>query len=528
MPPLSLGDSDFSNLRQKGKIYVDKTGLVYKLAKSDNKILLIRPRRFGKSLLVSTFYSLFKFGLRDFSNLEIERLWNDDGTYAVLYLDFSQVKNFDDSVDFEHKLSSYLLRYMKLNGFLNEIPTTPCNGIEIFTDWLATQSNNSVVLLVDEYDGPLTSCLSHLDTFQKVRKKLATFYSCIKRYSGIFRFVFLTGITKFGNAGIFSELNSFDDISLVQEFGDIAGYTLEEIKVYFGPYIKQSAITLNITEHELIHELVDNYNGFCFEETASKKVFAPWSVLNFFNRPTRGFRNYWFESGGQPSVLLEYVQEHALIDPAKYAEEKTIVATELSTAVSSNKLDEKALLVQTGYLTIKRSDQDGILYLGYPNREVAKSMALLCLGRLLGGKTLSQVDAGDILRLLATRDVDNFIKRINNAFLSLDFSRYFIKDEMSCEGAFLMVLQGSGVSAKLETHNALGKSDIEFSVEDSHWVIELKFARREEQISKKLLEGIEQVKGRHYGEQCQENNLMRLVMVFYEKERHFVKYAVLD
>ncbi|MCD8338870.1 MAG: AAA family ATPase, partial [Burkholderiales bacterium] len=422
---LPLGESEFPNLRNRGKIYVDKTRMIYELAKEEEPFFLSRPRRFGKSLLLSTFHSLFKFGLRDFSGLEIEKLWKDKNTYTVIHLDLSRVSNFNDIEDFEKKFSSYLRLYLKSNQLLSKDFDITADGIETFAVWRHWPPDSSVVFLLDEYDAPLTSCLNHPDTFIKVRNTLATFYSCLKGRTGAFRFTFLTGITKFGKAGIFSGLNHLDDITLNPDFGDIVGYSLEELKYYFGDYLKNASEILRLSETELIEELVAHYNGFCFEETATKKMFAPWSVLNFFRWPKRGFKNYWFESGGQPSILQEHIKKHSLTQPAEFLEEKKLKISSLSAASSSHKVNEQVLLVQTGYLTIKGTNNAKLptkttLYLGYPNQEVADSMADLYLGSLLQGKTLEEVDAGDILQFLAESNVEGFIKRINNAFLALD------------------------------------------------------------------------------------------------------------
>ncbi|MCD8339819.1 MAG: AAA family ATPase [Burkholderiales bacterium] len=226
-------------------------------------------------------------------------------------------------------------------------------------------------LLIDEYDAPLDSCLNEPDAFIKVKKSQVNFYSAIKGNSGVFRFLFVTGTLKFGNSGVLSDLNNLDDITLVPFYGDILGFSLSELKHYFGSYITKASKVLNLSESKLIEELVANYNGFCFEETASKKVFAPWSILSFFKRPNRGFINYWPENGGKPSVLMKYVKEHTLIDPSTYSEEKSIYRSGLSVSADSNKFDEKALLVQMDYLTIKKwNREEDTFLLGNPNREV--------------------------------------------------------------------------------------------------------------------------------------------------------------
>ncbi|MCD8339005.1 MAG: ATP-binding protein [Burkholderiales bacterium] len=527
LPPLPLGESDFSALREVGEIYVDKTEMVFELAKNKSKAFLTRPRRFGKTLLISTLFSLFKYGLRDFSGLAIEKLWKDEKKYFVISLNFARISGYLDILDFRDQFNLYLLNSLQLNGYVpSNLSSSSINALLEFAKWLGSCPNNSVVLLIDEYDAPLTSCFNDAETFHKVGAFMTSFYSCIKDYSGVFRFLFLTGITKFGNAGIFSQLNSLSDISLSPRFGTIVGYTLEELKKYFGGYLRNAGKSIGLPESKLIEELVANYNGFCFELTAKKKVFSPWSILSFLNDPECGLINYWFESGGQPSVLMQYVKGHTLTHPFQFDEGKTIKRTELSSSVSSNKIEEKVLLVQTGYLTIKSRTGDDILGLGYPNREVANSIASIGLDRLLEGRTLADVKAGEIPRFLAEGNVEEFVGRINNAFLALDYKRYFIRDEKSCQGALLLVLYGSGLQAQVETHNAHGRSDIEFTIAGARWVIELKYAREEKEILKELNEGLNQMVTRHYGEQTMGTKLIRLAMVYSEKDRCFVNYQV--
>ncbi|HBZ57816.1 MAG TPA: hypothetical protein DEO49_01515, partial [Sutterella sp.] len=193
---LPLGVSDFASLRQDGLIYVDKTAMVHQLARSaGSKILLTRPRRFGKSLLVSTFESLFKYGLRDFQGLAIESLWKDT-TYNVVRLDFSRAKRFSSSQEFRLRLDSLLTQGFGNLGFTyNPDPLqTTCDQL---SEWLSECPKNSLVLLIDEYDAPLTACLDKPELFEQVRDSLSDFYAVLKSNDGALRFLFITGITKY-------------------------------------------------------------------------------------------------------------------------------------------------------------------------------------------------------------------------------------------------------------------------------------------------------------------------------------------
>ena len=318
---LPLGTSDFSVLRNDGQIYVDKTALIYELASMRRKYFLARPRRFGKSLLVSTFESLFKYGLRDFKGLAIEKLWKEEKSYNVVRLDFSEIKDFDSIEDFSLSLTSLLARRFRPFGFVYH-ESNIYSVTDQLSDWLLEQPQKSLVLLIDEYDAPLTACLSNSDLLNAIRRKLSGFYGIIKSNDAALRFFFMTGITKFNKTGIFSELNNLTDITLHPNFGALVGYTHEEVKHYFKDYLVVSAQKLKMEENKLLKELTRYYDGFCFERTAKCHVFAPWSLLNFFSSPEIGFVNYWFESGGQPRVLLENIKSHSIKEPAEYEREK--------------------------------------------------------------------------------------------------------------------------------------------------------------------------------------------------------------
>lgn len=287
LKPLPLGSSDFAALRSQGQIYVDKTALIYEIASKRQKFFLSRPRRFGKSLLISTFESLFKYGLRDFKGLAIEKLWKDENTYNVVRLDFSEAKNFRNLEEFSARLTSVLSRGFSNCGFSyreNPIETVS----DQLSDWLKTIPLNSLVLLIDEYDAPLTSCLSNRDLFEDVRTRLSDFYSKIKSNDGAVRFFFMTGITKFNKTSIFSELNNFSDLTLDVDFGTLLGYTHDEVEQYFGAYLDRASELLNKPRKELLSELTNCYDGFCFERSATQHVFSPWSVLKFLSSPRNG------------------------------------------------------------------------------------------------------------------------------------------------------------------------------------------------------------------------------------------------
>ena len=300
---LPLGYSDFVRLREEDCIYADKTALIYQLCAEGSKIFISRPRRFGKSLLTSTFESLFKYGLRDFQGLAIEKLWKDK-TYDVVHLDFSEIREFSDKDDFELQFDHLLLSNFGAVGFIyDEKKGYPLVQISA---WLATLPVSSLVILIDEYDAPLTNCLGNSALFNDVRRIMSSFFLKLKARDRCLRFSFMTGITKYRQTSIFSELNNFTDVSFDSGYGTLLGYTEEEILTNFAPWVDRACRMLNLSREELLTQLKKHYDGFCFDEFAQTHVYCPWSVLNFLKRPSRGFQNYWYESGGRPAVLLKY------------------------------------------------------------------------------------------------------------------------------------------------------------------------------------------------------------------------------
>ena len=204
-------------------------------------------------------------------------------------------------------------------------------------------------MLIDEYDAPLTNHLDDPEFFDRVRNVMGEFYAAIKQYEGVLRFFFMTGITRFSNTSIFSAFNNLDDISFDPDYGTLLGITEEELESYFDDYLKDAEAALSLSRVELLKELRSHYDGFSFDSEAETHVFCPWSVLNFLNKPKRGFQNYWYGSGGQASVLLNYLKGHELSSPDAFNKPLSITMDELESSRSYQDISLNALLMQAGY-----------------------------------------------------------------------------------------------------------------------------------------------------------------------------------
>ena len=515
---LPYGTQSFSALRDGEQIYVDKTAMIYELARGRNKVFLARPRRFGKSLLVSTFASLLAHGLRDFQGLAIEKLWKDK-TYHVIQLDFSNISNFDTPDRFESRFRSMLaVRFAPL-GF--EPSGDADRFMEEFSAWLSLQANASLVLLIDEYDAPLTQVLHDKTLFDGVQKVLREFFNILKTNEGCFRFLFLTGITRFSHTSIFSGFNNLYDISLSPEFGTLLGYTESEIETYFSEYIEAKAQTLKISRQELIAQLREYYDGFSFDSDGSTHVYCPWSILSFFGSRQSKFENYWFASGGQPSVLMNYLTQRKLEKPLNFLETVCMDPTKLLSSSPYELMDADLLLLQTGYLTIRSVDEGGGLHLGYPNREVASSMALLYAKVLMKD---SEFSPQPLLTHLLRGQTEHVVAFFNSVFNALDYDRYPIRDEASFKGALQILLIGISLNPQIEVHSARGRSDLEVEADAYHWVFELKFSKTGVDTTTLCDKAAVQISDKNYGLTPHGKKLKRVALVFDDVQRQITNW----
>ena len=519
---LPLGLSGFPLLRKINAVYVDKTSLIYELARRPGKFVLTRPRRFGKSLLISTFESLFKFGLEDFHGLAIEKHWSDK-TYAVVRLDFSCIKQFSDAKSFSQKFFRTLTAGFGKIGFE---ASDPDNVAAELCCWLADQPSGSLVILVDEYDAPLTACLDDKEMFQSVRSTMIEFYSVLKSNDNCLRFLFITGITKLSSTSIFSELNNLTDITMDPAYGALLGYTEDEIKKYFSDYLVHACRVLNQSESQLLHALKENYNGFCFDRKAQTRVYCPWSVLNFFNSPEQGFINYWYASGGHPTVLMQYLKGHELEEPASYSKIKNVWLRDLETPRDYEGVDRDVLLAQAGYLTIQDISPNQVVSLAYPNQEIAMSMAQLYADKLLNGKTFRSPDNAALTDILSSTDLDAVVSRFNLVLNALDYHRYPIKDEATCRAYLQVLMMGADRVPHVENHTAMGRSDLEVEAGELHWVFEFKHVEFTQNVQKALEEALEQIRSRRYGMTAHGKKLICAALVFCAQTRSFAAWQI--
>lgn len=523
---LPLGTSIFETLRASNELYVDKTGLIYQLVRRRSKCFLARPRRFGKSLLISTFASLFQYGLRDFHGLEIEYLWKDK-TYPVVRLDFSRLTTFRNYEEFKGNLQSFLQAAFLPHGFVYRREPDSLQFLDQLGMWIASLPPNSLVVLIDEYDAPLTAHLENREKFEAVRDCLQPFYALLKEYEGRLRFFFMTGITKFSNTSVFSAFNNLRDISLDPEYGTLLGYTEEEIRSVFLPYVDHAAEVLGMEREEVLGRLKEQYDGFSFDREAGHRVYCPWSVLNFLSAPKNGFLNYWYVSGGRPTVLTKYLVNHALSEPIPYSGERNVTLFDLTLAQEYDYMSIESLLMQAGYYTIRAVLPDETVVLCYPNREVAVSMAQLYAEELLQGQNLRNVCPTPAMSVLSSGAPEAVVSYFTEVLRAIDYQRYPVKDEATCRGYLQVLLIGAAMLPHVEVHNAFGRSDLEVEAGDRLWVFEIKFARETAEVDGKLREAVEQMRSRHYGRKSPGKQVIRMALVFDIEKKGFSTWKCL-
>jgi hypothetical protein len=482
---LPIGQSSFENLIKGDMLYVDKTEIIYRMITNAQFYFLSRPRRFGKSLLISTLEEIFKGNKELFKDLWIYKADYNWEEYPVVIIDFNHVLS-DNHIMLQEGITKLLVDVANAHGLQLEENVYKYAFVELIKK-LSEKYSKQVVLLIDEYDKPIITHLGKGDEgirlAEKNRDILKNFYGTIKAASVIenLRFVLLTGVSKFSKAGVFSELNNLSDITMHDRYASILGITEEELAHYFDEYIKLQCNYLEIDEEEVRLKIREYYNGYRFSET-DLKVYNPFSLIKFFDESK--FRNYWFESG-TPTFLVNLIKERNYYIPQAEsfsADETTFSSYEL------DNLDITALLFQTGYLTIKDYDRDfGTYVLGYPNFEVKYSF----LRYLYKDRVFDEDNKYKrLVELLAKGNLDEFISVMTSIFGGITYDEGAKINEANFHTLFYVTLAAGGLPAKSQVLNYSGRIDMVVEVKDKVYIFEFKC----NQSADKAIEQIRQKK----------------------------------
>ncbi len=364
-----IGIQNFEDIRKKDFVYVDKTERIYQLVTRGKYYFLSRPRRFGKSLLVSTMEAYFSGKKELFGGLAMESLEKEWKEYPVLHLDLSGAAYNSQEV-IRAKLNSFFSKYEDQYG-LHSSETVESVRFENLIEAVSRKTGRQVVILVDEYDKPIIDNLTRAELREFFRETLQGFYSVMKSKDAFIRFGFLTGVTKIGRMSVFSGLNNLQDISMDTRYIDICGITEGELKRYFDDSVQELSDACRLTKQDCYARLARMYDGYHFcEETAG--IYNPFSILNTFSKMK--FGEYWFETG-TPSFLVKYLKEKNYnLDNIS----KNDVSPEELSGVNYADPQPITLMYQSGYLTIKGYDERFREYtLDYPNEEVRSGLSMI-------------------------------------------------------------------------------------------------------------------------------------------------------
>ena len=475
-----IGIQTFEKIRDGNFLYVDKTGYVYRLAQKFQFVFLSRPRRFGKSLLLSTMRSYFE-GRRDlFEGLEAGRLETEWTQYPVLNISLASAK--DGGVSYMKLRVGTQLGWLEEKYGIARSSDEPGDRLAQLIKGCAEKYNKKVVVLVDEYDAPLLSVMHQPEQLEEMRLALRAFYSPLKDCDEWLRFVFITGISKFSQLSIFNELNNLKRITMVPEYSAVCGITEKELHEQWGDAVTEMAADMGITTEEAYRQLKECYDGYHFAEDLTD-VYNPFSLLNAL--VDRRIKDHWFETG-TPTVLVNMLQ--------KFNTDITLLEGSMARSTEFDAPTEKMksvlpLFYQSGYLTIKDYDRDTDTYtLGYPNNEVYQGMMDALAPYYVWDNTNATTNSiVEMYRALRAGDLDGMLQRLKVFLSSIPYA-----EGANTEGHFrqllYVVFSLMGRYLLTEVRTAIGRIDVVWQSRTDVYVFELKM----DQPAQKALEQIDE------------------------------------
>ena len=463
---LPIGIQNFEKLRDGNYLYVDKTELIYRLVSTGCYYFLSRPRRFGKSLLMSTIHSYFS-GRKDlFEGLAIETLEKEWLEYPVLHLDLN-TEQYDSPERLTSKLDLFLSNLEKEYG-RDEKETTLGTRFEGIIRRAFEKTGRKVVILVDEYDKPMLQAIGNPELQDAYRATLKGFYGALKSMDGCIKFALLTGVTKFGKVSVFSDLNNLNDISMDLEYNDICGITEKELLSNFDEYSERLASNNDMTKDEVVAKLREQYDGYHFHQKG-EGVYNPFSLLNCFTK--KEFKAYWFETG-TPTYLVQLLQERDY-DLEEMSRVKAD-ADELN-SIDSASNNPIPVIYQSGYLTIKGYDSEfGTYTLGFPNTEVEEGFTKYLMPNYIHRKeNRSPFLINNFVTDVRSGNTDQFIKRLRSLFADTPYE--IIRDmETHYRNVVWLLFKLMGFYTQAEYRTSEGRIDMVVKTPKFCYVLEFK------------------------------------------------------
>ena len=508
-----IGIQNFEKIRNDGYLYIDKTALMYQMVKTGSYYFLSRPRRFGKSLLISTLEAYFQGKKELFTGLAVERLEKDWIKYPILHLDLN-IEKYDTPESLDNILEKSLTAWEKLYGAEPSERSFSLRFAGII-ERACKQAGQRVVILVDEYDKPMLQAIGNEKLQKQFRDTLKPFYGALKTMDGYIKFAFLTGVTKFGKVSVFSDLNNLDDISMRKDYVEICGVSDQELHENLDIELHEFAETQDLSYDKLCTKLKEYYDGYHFTHN-SIGIYNPFSLLNAFKY--KEFGSYWFETG-TPTYLVKLLKKHHY-DLERMAHEET--DAQVLNSIDSESTNPIPVIYQSGYLTIKGYDERfGIYRLGFPNREVEEGFIRFLLPFYANvNKVESPFEVQKFVREVETGDYDSFFHRLQSFFADTTYE-VIREQELHYENVLFIVFKQVGFYTKVEYHTNDGRIDLVLQTEKFIYIMEFKLNGTAE-------EALQQINDKRYALpfEADGRKLFKIGINFSEKTRNIEKWVV--
>ncbi|MBE6422367.1 AAA family ATPase [Succinivibrio dextrinosolvens] len=515
---------NIENIVDKDSIYVDKTEYIYNLTKQYERVFFSRPRRFGKSLTLNTIGTLFEKGVEPyFKGTWIYDKW-DQNKYPVLHLSFLEYPTTDLS-EFKRRLCLSIYKFAEAHNIKNLLEDKE-PSVLIVNLFDAMKDEQRVVLLIDEYDCQLTANINNPPLYDEFRNCLRDFYAALKGKKQI-KFLAVTGVTRLKDVSIFSVGSDINDLSYDHAFSQMIGFTREEIQKFYIDYIK---LGISYEKHidtdsvsptdveEFLNRMAEQYDSYCFDEFYENKVFSTYSVNKFlqaiFQKQRVVFGDYWYDVGGLPSILMNYMESHNLNIEKLLTSEIAIPYNDFVNPTSLIDINENVLMCQTGYLTLKSEIVSGYgVILGPANREVRTALFLLLSLKIFD--TTAPAFGLTNRYVIEKGNVEEIINLFNEVLAALSYDKYPVNDEPTLRALLQVYLLGKNHDVRVEQHNSKGRSDIIVNFPKRRVVLELKYTDKASEEQKKLDEAEKQIIEKGYGlENLGDRDLLQIACVF--------------
>lgn len=510
-----IGIQNFEKIRKEGFLYIDKTELIYQLVKTGNYYFLSRPRRFGKSLLLSTLEAYFMGKKELFEGLAIGKLEKEWIQYPIIHLDLN-AKKFDTEEDLIRLVDRQLLVYEAKYGSSSADQTIDDRFFTLIR--LAYEKTGQrVVILIDEYDKPMLQTLDNERLQQDYRDTLKAFYGVMKSMDGYIKFAFLTGVTKFGKVSVFSDLNNLDDISMRKPFISICGISENELHRYFDTDIQELSSALDLSYEETCKELKKRYDGYHFVPD-SPGIYNPFSLLNTFKYLQ--FGSYWFETG-TPTYLVELLKR---ANYNLYNMAHTETDADVLNSIDSTSTSPVPVIYQSGYLTIKGYNREfGIYRLGFPNQEVEEGfMKFLLPFYTHTDKVDSSFQIQKFVHEVRNGDYEAFFRRLQSLFADTPYE--LVRDqELHYQNVLFIVFKLIGFYVKAEYHTSEGRIDLLLQTDRFIYLMEFKLDGTADEALRQIEE-----KGYALPFTSDPRKLFRIGINFSSKTRNMERWKVVE